>query len=255
MKLHRTLLALAAGTLFAAPAFASGNAFIFNITQSQDFAVTYGFVTAGGDIDISSKSAAVADQNQVTLFNQSLGDGDHAADLNGNALQGAQGNIGVNVGAGVGNEQANDAALSAVDAGKVFATAMVDSHQFSAYQYAESGTIDTNYNASLDGSALANARGNIGVNVVAGVGNVQGNAMAGSVNTSGRYAIATSASDQLVGANELNSDSSFFADLDVYATLGGNALSGAQGNIGVNVASGVGNAQHNGLAIASATGH
>jgi hypothetical protein len=251
MKLHRTLLALAAGTLFAAPAFASGNAFIFNITQSQDFAVTYGFVTAGGDIDISSKSAAVADQNQVTLFNQSLGDGDHAADMNGNALQGAQGNIGVNVGAGVGNEQANDAALSAVDAGKVFATAMGTSSQTSAMNLGASADFDTFYSAVLNGSALSNARGNIGVNVVAGVGNAQGNTMTGSVNTSGRYAIATSASEQL---SEDNLQLAFW-DLDDFAVLGGNALSGAQGNIGVNVAAGVGNLQHNGLSIASATGH
>jgi hypothetical protein len=254
MKLRLSLLALGL-SVAAAPAFASGGAIIQNATVSIDLMGTAGFVNVSGDIDVSSKSAAVADQNQDSESNMSLGDGDHIANLGGNALLGAQGNIGVNVGAGVGNEQANDAALSAVDAGKVFATAMVDSHQFTAYQYGESGTIDTNYNASLDGSALANARGNIGVNVVAGVGNVQGNGMAGSINTSGRYAIATSASDQLVGANELNSDGSFFADLDVYATLGGNALSGAQGNIGVNVAAGVGNAQHNGLAIASATGH
>jgi hypothetical protein len=35
------------------------------------------------------------------------------------------------------------------------------------------------------------------------------------------------------------------------ATLGANALFGATGNIGVNIASGAGNLQHNGLAIAS----
>ena len=33
--------------------------------------------------------------------------------------------------------------------------------------------------------------------------------------------------------------------------LGGGALAGATGNIGVNIASGVGNLQHNGLAVAS----
>jgi hypothetical protein len=75
--------------------------------------------------------------------------------------------------------------------------------------------------------------------------------MAGSVNTSGRYAIATSASEQL---SEDNLQLAFW-DLDDFAVLGGNALSGAQGNIGVNVAAGVGNLQHNGLSIASATGH
>jgi hypothetical protein len=33
--------------------------------------------------------------------------------------------------------------------------------------------------------------------------------------------------------------------------LGAGALAGATGNIGVNIASGVGNLQHNGLAVAS----
>ena len=40
---------------------------------------------------------------------------------------------------------------------------------------------------------------------------------------------------------------------DLFAVLGGNALSDASGNIGVNVSAGVGNLQHNGLAIASAS--
>ncbi|GAB1595041.1 hypothetical protein [Lysobacter claricitrinus] len=248
MKLHRTLLALAASALFAAPAFASGGATIFNVTDSEDFAVTLGFVDAFGFVDISSKSAAVADQYQQTIFNTSLGDGDHAADLNGDALRNAQGNIGVNVGAGVGNTQSNDAALSSVDAGKVFATAMATSSQTSLLNAGYSADFDTFYSAVLNGNALRNARGNIGVNVAAGVGNAQGNAMTGSVNTSGRYAIATSASDQSSLGNVLEA----VYDLDTFAVLGGNALQGAQGNIGVNVAAGVGNLQHNGLSIASA---
>ena len=249
MKLHRTLIALAASALFAAPAFAYGDAVIFNYTDSTDYAITLGFVDVYGDIDVSSKSAAVADQTQESISNFSIGDGSHAADFNGNALQGAQGNIGVNVAAGVGNEQANDAALSSIDAGKVFATAMATSQQLTEGNLGGSASpTDGYYSAVMNGFALANARGNIGVNVAAGVGNTQGNTMAGSVNTSGRYAIASSASYQGSGFNELIT----YYDLDTFAVLGGNALQGAQGNIGVNIAAGVGNAQHNGLAIASA---
>ncbi|MGY4514646.1 hypothetical protein [Lysobacter sp. HA18] len=251
MKLRHSLLALGLVAV-ASPAFAYGDAEIHNLTVSVDFAETDALVFAFGAFEVSSKSAAVADQTQESVLNSSFGDGDHIANFGGSALSNAQGNIGVNVAAGVGNEQANDAALSSVDAGKVFATAMGTSLQLVEGNYAESSDIDTNYTASMDGNALRNARGNIGVNVAAGVGNAQGNTMTGSVNTSGRYAIATSASAQLTEGNELNSDTWAFSDLDVYATLGGNALLGAQGNIGVNVAAGVGNAQHNGLSIASA---
>ena len=42
-------------------------------------------------------------------------------------------------------------------------------------------------------------------------------------------------------------------DLDNTASLSGNALSQAVGNIGVNIAAGAGNAQHNGLSIAVAS--
>ncbi|GAB1595042.1 hypothetical protein [Lysobacter claricitrinus] len=251
MKLRLSLLAVGLAAV-ASPAFASGAADIYNLTVSADFAETDALVFAFGDIDISSKSAAVADQYQTTIANASFGDGDHIASFNGDALRNAQGNIGVNVSAGVGNTQSNDAALSSVDAGKVFATAMATSLQDVEGNYAETFQTDTNYTAEMNGNALRNARGNIGVNVAAGVGNAQSNAMTGSVNTSGRYAIATSASAQGTFENELNSDTWAFSDLDVYASLGGNALQGAQGNIGVNVASGVGNAQHNGLSIASA---
>jgi hypothetical protein len=111
MKLRLSLLALGL-SLAAAPAFASGNAVIQNATVNIDLMGTFGLVTASGDIDVSSKSAAVADQNQDSESNASLGDGDHIANLGGNALSGAQGNIGVNVASGVGNAQHNGRAIA-----------------------------------------------------------------------------------------------------------------------------------------------
>ena len=250
MKLRHSLLALGLAAI-ASPAFAQNYADIYNLTEVGDVALTEGYVDVSGDIAIASKSAAVADQTQDVESNASYGDGDHIANLTDGALSGAQGNIGVNVSAGVGNAQSNDAALSAVDGNRVFASAMVTSNQLNLGNYATTDMFDTNYSATLDGAALSGARGNIGVNVAAGVGNEQSNGMAGSVNTSGRYAIAASSSYQGVGYNELES---LFGDLDVYAYFGGSALSGAQGNIGVNVTAGVGNTQHNGLSIASAVG-
>lgn len=253
MKLHHTLLVLALVSSVALPALAEGDdAQIYSNTSVSNNIDVSGRVRVRGKIRVASESAATVDQDQSTLGNLSLGDGDHDAHLGGDALSDAQGNIGANVAAGVGNTQANDTALSAVDGEKVFASAMVFSSQDSLANYATTNTDHTYYSAALDGNALSNAKGNIGVNVAAGVGNAQSNGMAASVNSSGRLAIATSDSEQTAMLNLLDSEGRRIS-LDLFATLDGNALSGAQGNIGVNVASGVGNLQHNGLSIATAS--
>ncbi|WP_223619155.1 hypothetical protein [Lysobacter sp. ESA13C] len=250
MKVHFTLLALALGVAVAAPAYAEGDdADIYSSTRVSNSIGVHGRVWVKGKIRVASESAATVDQDQTTLANESLGDGDHTAHLGGSALSDAQGNIGANVAAGVGNAQANDTALSAVDGEKVFASAMTFNNQESSFNFAYSSQQDTDYRATLNGDALSNAKGNIGVNVTAGVGNAQSNAMAASVNSSGTIAKAASDSEQDAWLNTLAAA----CDLDTFATLAGNALSGAQGNIGANVAAGVGNLQHNGLSIATAS--
>ncbi|MEA1151873.1 hypothetical protein U8Y08_28680, partial [Klebsiella pneumoniae] len=55
--------------------------------------------------------------------------GSNTATVDGQALKGAQGAVGVNVTSGAGNVQSNDVALAAVDAGKVFASAQVFNNQ------------------------------------------------------------------------------------------------------------------------------
>ncbi|QQP94821.1 hypothetical protein [Lysobacter enzymogenes] len=248
MKAQLTLLALALAV--AAPAYAEGDdARIHSDTSISNRIHVGGRVAVKGKIRVASESAATVDQDQNTLANTSLGDGDHDAHMGGSAMSNAQGNMGANVAAGVGNAQSNDTALSAVDGEKVFASAMVFNDQKAGFNYAYSSQQDTYYSATLDGSALSNAKGNIGVNVGAGVGNAQSNGMAASVNSSGTIAKAASDSEQHSWLNELAAA----CDLDTFATLGGSALSGAQGNIGANVAAGVGNLQHNGLSIATAS--
>jgi hypothetical protein len=251
MKLHRALLALAVTACFATPAFAfDDDAILYNVSVTGDAVLTGGIVGVDGHVDVRSRSSAVVDQNQDTTYNWSLGEGDQAADFNGSAMEGASGNIGVNVSAGVGNAQSNDAALSAVDGNRVFASAQTFSSQYSLMNEGSAWT-DSFYSAVMEDDALAGASGNIGVNVGAGVGNAQSNAMAASVNSSGRYALATSDSAQVADSNTVGTMT--FDTLDLFAVLGGNALSDATGNIGVNVSSGVGNLQHNGLSIASAS--
>ena len=250
MKLHRTLLALAVSA-FMAPAFAFGDdAAIDAVVFADDLAVTTAIVDIEGDVSVSSRSTATVDQDQGAGFNFSYGEGDQAADFNGNAMENASGNIGVNISAGAGNAQANDAALATIDSGRVFSSAQVFGSQESLLNEGTS-FIGGFYSAVMEDDALRDASGNIGVNIAAGVGNVQGNAMAASVNSSGRYALATADSEQIADSNVWGTAT--LAAHDLFAVLGGNAMSNASGNIGVNIAAGVGNLQHNGLAISSGT--
>ena len=102
--------------------------------------------------------------------------------------------------------------------------------------------------AAVGGGGL-HAPAQNGLNVAAGVGNAQSNALAASVNGSGTIAKASADSEQLTFWNDLIAE----CDLDNTAFLNGSALSNAIGNIGVNIAAGIGNAQHNGLSIAVAS--
>lgn len=91
--------------------------------------------------------------------------------------------------------------------------------------------------ATAGTNALRDARGNVGVNIAAGALNAQSNQLA-----------LVSATDTVVRTRQ---DVQAMANLTggTSASLGTNALAGASGNIAVNVAAGVANAQSNSLAI------
>lgn len=283
MNVKLSLLALAVAAVFATPAMAQSrdDAETNTYTNISNHIDVDGRVEVRGRIRVDAEGAATIDQDQAAFGNRSDGDGDHTASFGDNALNGASGNIGVNVSAGVGNAQSNDAAITNLSLAKsgggsddpddsddqglvgpadhdedsdvrhgAMATAMVFSTQASIGNSASSEEEGTFYTATLDGEALGGVAGNVGVNVAAGVGNAQSNGMAASIAEGAVIAKASSDSEQVSMMNSLDSS---HGDLDLIATFGGNALLGATGNIGVNVASGVGNLQHNGLAIASST--
>ncbi|WP_353191768.1 hypothetical protein [Pandoraea pnomenusa] len=115
-------------------------------------------------------------------------------------------------------------------------------YHFNTAQYQTMG-------ATLGGGALANANGNIGVNVAAGADNAQANNVAiASLNAQPVYASAQ------VFANQSSKGSASISQFYVNSSVGDGALAGATGNVGVNVASGVGNVQQNGLAAAVSQG-
>ncbi|RKE34825.1 hypothetical protein B0G76_0852 [Paraburkholderia sp. BL23I1N1] len=215
---------------------------------SHAYGWSHNFDENSGSVTVMGTITEHINTEKATKMTASVGNG---------ALGNASGNIGVNISSGVDNAQSNDAALSNMDVGPVFGTAQIYSTQ-SSMGKAEVG--DFNFVASVGANALANATGNIGVNVASGVGNVQNNSLAASATTDsssggmgwdhdkgGMQGGEVIASDQ----NCQTADAGVSGQFTGSAMLGAGALNHANGNIGVNIASGVGNLQHNGLAVAS----
>ena len=228
MKTQKTKyapLALAVSALFAAPlAFAQdGNGRVIDFklsaaanlnldvstTQNQtkvviDKKVAYeqdvevsGLVDVTGVINLDSSSTALVDDKQINYLNDvDNNETRNSATVDGNSMQNAAGNIGLNVTAGDNNQQANSAALAVSDAGFLFGSA--DAEIF-ARQDAQSNLVTnfaTSNNAALGGNGLQNASGNIGVNISAGTSNQQKNDLAVSVAVA-RMATATTAVKQM----------------------------------------------------------
>ncbi len=254
------MTAVAVAVLFAGGAAYASGPYDHGDHGGQD----QGF-SLGGKITVNAGAGASVDSSQST-GNVVLtlggpggqddhgGQGDHGdhggnnppsttlqASIGNNAANGAKGNIGLNSAAGMQNVQSNDAAVAAIAAQNVFGTAGVANAQ-TAMGNSLSGNGYT-VTASLGDSALAGSSGNIAVNVAAGVGNAQSNGMAVTQSANPVLAMATATNMQTASGN---TQTGSFTNT---AAIGGNALMNASGNIGVNVASGVGNLQHNGLSL------
>jgi hypothetical protein len=183
----------------------------------------------------------------VTEYVNTQVPGTSTAAIGNGALTNATGNIGVNIASGIDNAQSNNAALSSIDSGNVFGNAQVFSSQTSE----GAGTINNfNLAATVGDNALAGATGNVGVNVASGLGNVQNNSLALVSSTPSR---SHSAKGALVATDDSTqvANGMVTGSFNGAASLGAGALTNATGNIGVNIASGGGNLQHNGLAVAS----
>jgi len=168
------------------------------------------------------------------------------------AADGVSGNLGINIAEGIDNAQSNDTSLASVDVGNVFGNAQIFNTQ-SASGHAKINNF--NLNASIGDNSLQSVSGNVGVNVASGIGNGQNNSLAGAVTTTNPGAAKTTA----MVATDDNSQSATMSVQGQFqgtASLGAGALNGSSGNIGVNIAGGAGNLQHNGLAIAAlSSGH
>jgi hypothetical protein len=98
-----------------------------------------------------------------------LGHGTLIAAVGAGAMQGAIGNFGVNVAAGADNVQSN--LLTVVTSGQQVSLR-------GAQNASLTGRVRGSQQAVLGAGALANATGNIGLNLAAGAGNLQQNSLA-----------------------------------------------------------------------------
>jgi hypothetical protein len=201
--------------------------------------------------EVAAESTATTNTLQSTSDNVSASSSNspNTARMESGAAEGATGNIGVNIAAGAGNLQGNSASIVSSAANDVFA---------SANTFVQQNTM-TNFGINLENSpneafldaALAGASGNIGVNIAAGSGNAQSNQLSMIETGSNRVARAAAAINQSASGNNSDSASSFtISDSANRAVMASGALAMAGGNIGVNIAAGVGNAQANALSVA-----
>jgi hypothetical protein len=202
---------------------------------------------AAWGVDSTMATTDVTTRGSVTEHINTQAAGTLNATTGTNAATNVSGNLGVNIAEGISNAQSNEVSLASVDVGNVFGNAQV----FNSQSTSGSARINNfNLNASVGNGSLAGVTGNVGVNVASGIGNVQNNSLAGAVTT-------TSPGKAMTTAMSATDDNSQTAGMVVHgqfqgtAMLGNDTLHGASGNIGVNIAGGAGNLQHNGLAIAA----
>jgi hypothetical protein len=194
---------------------------------------------------------------------------DNNASVGQNTLSAATGNIGLNVAAGDYNQQENVASIAAALSDSASLNGAAEAQVFSLQSLRNSGfnderaiigdtqapvsagfevenTVITN-DATVGNNALTGVSGNVGVNVAAGAFNQQKNALAMASIDRGVLAEAHAAIQQTSRNN-----SSYHENTVNNASIGDNSLVGATGNIGVNIAAGVGNQQLNSLSVSSA---
>ncbi|PMS19473.1 hypothetical protein C0Z18_14275 [Trinickia dabaoshanensis] len=216
-------------------------------TNSKSHSAAWAYANSKDTTDVTVTGS-------VTNYIDTQKPGDLTATTGTGAGSGASGNIGMNVAEGVDNAQSNDASLASVDQGNVFGNAQIFSTQSSAGQ----ATINNfMLNASLGDGSLSGVSGNVGVNIAAGVANVQNNSLAASTTNLKDGAIPLAVAMVATDDNSQSANLGFQGSISGTAMIGSNALQNATGNIGVNIAGGAGNLQHNGLAIAATniTGH
>jgi hypothetical protein len=229
-----------------------GNVGVNIATGNQNQQSNAGSLAANGKTHATSTAAVSATQGQGGNLAVQMVNGSNNVTMSDHALSDASGNIGANMTSGIFNQQQNNLAVSSAKKA-VSSTAATSTKQSlgqnlsaSVYNYGSEGNAN---NTAIGGSSLSNAAGNIGVNQAAGISNQQSNSMAlASVSKKTLKSDASTNTAQNQGQNLAIQVVGGANAVDLTA----NALQGAAGNIGVNMASGSFNQQQNSTSIASA---
>ena len=223
-------------------------------------------IDADGDIDVDAAAIALSDSKQVITDNEVVFDEPTEADPDSTADNTADagaidvdGNAGVNVAAGYYNSQSNIGTIAVATGGgdeddvgtdedeggaamanTVTMQSLTDTYYGPENDDAENDPYSDTNTASV---TSVDGDGNIGVNSAAGAFNMQQNIMTLAVATDSALADASAAVVQTASANTV-----VINDSTNDASVG--TVDGS-GNIGVNIAAGVGNLQHNSLTVAA----
>ncbi|OCX75895.1 hypothetical protein A6M27_09560 [Acidithiobacillus thiooxidans] len=198
---------------------------------------------AGANVDNGQQSQS---NTQISVMNST-----NYANMLGKAGAGSKGNVGVNIATGNQNQQSNAGSLAANGKTKVTSTASASASQDQGGNLAIQ-VVNGSNNVNMSDHALSDASGNIGANMASGIFNQQQNNLAVSSAKKAKSSTAVTGTTQNVGQNMSASADNYGSQGNANNTqIGGNALSKASGNIGVNQAAGISNQQSNSLALAS----
>lgn len=209
---------------------------------------------------VSAATAQITDKQEVktsTVKNMGTKNTAYAED----SINGASGNIGVNIAGGDNNQQANAAALATADAAFMQGAAIATT---SITQESSNNTLN-NYGSTNNVGlykAANGSSGNLGINMAAGNFNQQKNDLAVASSQTAYNATASASISQELKDNVTNNDMSYtnsssgyrygygYAPVMNTANVTG-SLNNVSGNVGANFSAGGGNQQSNTLAIAA----
>ncbi|WP_317202188.1 hypothetical protein [Janthinobacterium sp.] len=249
MKFVKFAVATAVAAAFSAPVLADSNtATITEVTTITNDVTVSGTAVVTGVVHVAAETGASTDNNQTLNGDLVINvPGSNPVDVK-NSANALQGNAGINISAGVGNAQGNEAAMASLgDASAVFASAQT----FSTQTASTGANITANAtNTALLESSLMGANGNVGFNLASGAANLQDNQLAISV----RDGTAATGGGMMAKATGTNNQ-----DVSMSASGSGSTNTviitdsiGSTGNLGFNMTAGLANLQHNSLSIASA---
>ncbi len=205
-----------------------------DVTKTGDIKADVTF--KGEDIPIASFTQVLLDNKQININNW-----DKSTDVTNDAeieLIGNNGNVGANAAAGDYNQQKNEVGIAVSD--NPDENQWLDAETFT-YQDYQLNTTEYKNVTNIADTVIDGGSGNIGSNSAAGTGNQQSNALAVAVG----IAVLAEATGYIKQQNDNNQVTNDFVDNEAFLSV-----SNFAGNVGANVAAGVGNQQANSVSIA-----